>query len=131
MKNMNNDYIEEPKVSLVDNLKYKLGYFQGRSKIITTVIGITVMAGVSLFVAYASLNRQSVTSDKIDAANPSCQLNLALRPPPTAPPCVESPVDIVIALDRSGSMGTNGVNNKMKSKLLLSMIWEMQKSMRI
>ena len=84
--NMDNK-IQEPIIPLVDKLKYKLGYFQGRSKVVTTVVGVTLMAGISMFVAYASLNRNvSLNPDSFTgAANPSCYLVLT-RPTPTPSP---------------------------------------------
>lgn len=85
------DQIEPPKVSLLNQLKYKLGYFQGRSRVITTIVGVALMSGVSLFVAYASLNRGNVSlnpDNTTGAANPSCYLSLTRKTPTPLPPSI-------------------------------------------
>lgn len=89
--NFDDKPIEPPKVSWLNSFKYKLGYFQGKSKVVTTVVGVALMSGVSLFVAYASLNNKNISlnpSNFTGAANPSCYLSLtrATPPPPTSTP---------------------------------------------
>lgn len=82
--------IEPPKVKFLDKLKYRFALSGKKSKVVTTVIGVALMAGVSFYVSYASLTRRNVslnTDNKIGAANPSCYLELALKTPtPTPPP---------------------------------------------
>lgn len=89
---MNDNYqdikIDPPKVSLVDTIKYRLGYFQGKSKVVTTVVGVALMAGVSMFVAIASLNRSNISLNPdttTGAANPSCYLALTRKTPSPTP----------------------------------------------
>jgi hypothetical protein len=80
--------IDPPRVPFMDTLKYKLGYFQGKPRVVTTVIGVALMAGVSMFVAYESLNRKNISlnpDSTTGAANPSCYLALTRKTPSPTP----------------------------------------------
>lgn len=86
--NLGNMTFDAPKIPFFDKFKYNLGYFQGKSKVVTTVVGVALMAGVSVFVAYESLNRKNISlnpDSTTGAANPSCYLALT-RKAPTPPP---------------------------------------------
>lgn len=90
-----------------------------------TVLGISlVMAAVTLGVVGMATNRPNISLSNPEvntkAANASCLVTLTrpTPPPPTpsTPPttCISNPVDIVLAIDRSGTMGTQGVNKVLK-----------------
>lgn len=84
-----NNPINPPKIKFLDNIKYKLGYYQGKSKVVTTVVAVALMAGVSIYVSYASLTKKNVspdTNNQVGASSNSCLLNLTLKAPATSSP---------------------------------------------
>jgi hypothetical protein len=100
---------------------------------------ITLLFVISTYLISIKISQRTPIAPTVpltipQAVSPSCQLSFdviidtpTLTPIPTQTPtqtitltptpplvCVDKPTDIVLALDRSGSMGTNGVNGRLK-----------------
>jgi|SRR3989339_113335 len=101
---------------------------------ILVIVGV-VIVGIGSIVLPNLLNKQENLSMRVPRAQyatptpvvvGSCDVQIVIPTPtvtptltpvpptPTVPPCTDNPVDIVLALDRSGTMGTTDVNGVVK-----------------